>query len=232
MTIYEKLSAIWGAIQYMQKDDHLKFGSTNYKALSEEKVTSIMREQMVKQGLIVFPIEMTSSRQGQISHVDVKYRIVNVENPEEYIEVVSCGDGADTQDKGAGKAMTYAYKYMWLRVFGIPTGEDPDKIMSDEIDENEKKAAADEKAKKSNAPLAEHQTRCDKCGGKVTSVSHPEFGKIAKAALIMDAKPYNQILCANCLMAEHPEIKDVWLERKKQATIAEMKERVAEYGNA
>lgn len=185
MTIYEKLSAIWGAIQYMQKDDHLKFGSTNYKALSEEKVTSIMREQMVKQGLVVFPIEMTSSRQGQISHVDVKYRIVNVENPEEYIEVVSCGDGADTQDKGAGKAMTYAYKYMWLRVFGIPTGEDPDKITSAEIDENEKKAAAAEKA----------PAICEECGETITATKNNDYDTI-----IRNGMHFNKHLCYSCLM--------------------------------
>ena len=185
MTIYEKLSAIWGAIQYMQKDDHLKFGSTNYKALSEEKVTSIMREQMVKQGLVVFPIEMTSSRQGQISHVDVKYRIVNVENPEEYIEVVSCGDGADTQDKGAGKAMTYAYKYMWLRVFGIPTGEDPDKITSAEIDENEKKAAAAEKA----------PAICEECGETITATKNNTYDTI-----IRNGMHFNKHLCYSCLM--------------------------------
>ena len=185
MTIYEKLSAIWGAIQYMQKDYHLKFGSTNYKALSEEKVTSIMREQMVKQGLVVFPIEMTSSRQGQISHVDVKYRIVNVENPEEYIEVVSCGDGADTQDKGAGKAMTYAYKYMWLRVFGIPTGEDPDKITSAEIDENEKKAAAAEKA----------PAICEECGETITATRNNDYDTI-----IRNGMHFNKHLCYSCLM--------------------------------
>ena len=30
--------------------------------------------------------------------------------------------------------MTYAYKYMLLRTFAIPTGEDPDKISSAETD--------------------------------------------------------------------------------------------------
>ena len=31
--------------------------------------------------------------------------------------------------------MTYAYKYLLLRTFAIPTGEDPDKIASAEYDE-------------------------------------------------------------------------------------------------
>ena len=43
------------------------------------------------------------------------------------------------QDKGVGKAMTYAYKYMLLRTFAIPTGEDPDKISSAETDKKVEK---------------------------------------------------------------------------------------------
>lgn len=137
--IYEKLLAVMQNVKYLNKDDSVEFKSTKYKALSEEKVTSIMREQFIAQKLLVFPIEMQSSRDGQISHVDVRYRILNVEDPTEYIDVVSCGDGADTQDKGAGKAMTYAFKYMWLRTLAIPTGEDPDKISSEELTEKFKK---------------------------------------------------------------------------------------------
>ena len=48
---------------------------------------------------------------------------------------MSSGTGVDTQDKGVGKAMTYAYKYLLLRTFAIPTGEDPDKISSAELDD-------------------------------------------------------------------------------------------------
>lgn len=141
MNIFEKIQAIMKDVTYLQKDDKVAFGRTNYKALSEEKVTSIMRKQLIDKGLIVYPEKQISNRQGNITHVDVVYRMVNVENPEESIQIASCGDGADSQDKGSGKAMTYAYKYMWLRTFSLPTGEDPDKIASAEIDYDEKQRA-------------------------------------------------------------------------------------------
>lgn len=134
MNIYEKIAAIMTDVQYLAKDDHVSFGSTSYKALSEEKVTSIMRAELLKYNLVVFPISQATNRTGNITHVDVVYRMVNVENPEESIEIASCGDGADTQDKGSGKAMTYAFKYMWLRTFALPTGEDPDKISTEELE--------------------------------------------------------------------------------------------------
>lgn len=140
MNIYEKILAIMQDVQYLAKDDHVEFGKTNYKALSEEKVTTIMRAELIKYNLIVYPFQQAASREGSITHVDTQYRMVNVENPDEFIEIASSGDGADSQDKGTGKAMTYAFKYMWLRTFALPTGEDPDKISSAELDDKAKKA--------------------------------------------------------------------------------------------
>lgn len=148
MNIYQKIVEVMKDVEYISKDDHVKFGNTSYKAISEEKVTDIMHQELVKHGIIVFPVEQTWSRENNITHVDVRYRLVNAEDPQDYIEVVSCGDGADTQDKGSGKAMTYAYKYMWLRTFAIPTGEDPDKICNEEIEKVRSAEAAAAKAPK------------------------------------------------------------------------------------
>ena len=39
------------------------------------------------------------------------------------ITIESVGEGADSQDKASGKAMTYCYKYALLRTFAIPTGK-------------------------------------------------------------------------------------------------------------
>lgn len=153
MSIYEKILAIMQDVNHIQKDDTVSYKSTNYKALSEEKVTSIMREKMIEQKLIVFPVKQEFRKDGYISHVDVTYRIVDTETGDS-IEVTSCGDGADTQDKGAGKAMTYAYKYMWLRTFAIPTGEDPDKIASAQLDDMEKGKTPEPPKPKKNFPSA------------------------------------------------------------------------------
>lgn len=131
--IEQKILNIMRNVKYLEKDGKVEFGNTKYKALSEEKVTAILRKAIMDENVIVFPIDMTESREGNITHVHVKYRLVDIDDGTS-IEVVSCGDGYDTQDKGAGKAMTYAFKYMWLRTFAIPTGDDPDKISSEEID--------------------------------------------------------------------------------------------------
>lgn len=184
MNIYEKIAAVMQDVQYLAKDDNVSFGQTNYKALSEEKVTVIMRSAMLKHKLVVFPVEQSATRTGNITHVDVKYRIVNIEDPADYIEVVSCGDGADTQDKGSGKAMTYAFKYMWLRTFAIPTGEDPDKISSAQLEEEAKKAIT-----------------CADCGKKITAKRFKGTEYSADTIAQNAVEAYGRRLCWDCMKA-------------------------------
>lgn len=140
MNIYQKIAAVMQDVQYLCKDDRVEFGNTKYKAISEEKVTSTVRESLIKNGIVIIPVEQAHHREGTLSTVDVSYRVQNVDDPEDFIVAKSSGTGADTQDKGVGKAMTYAYKYLLLRTFAIPTGEDPDKISSAELDEKARKA--------------------------------------------------------------------------------------------
>lgn len=136
-------------VQYLSKDDKVDAGGgKSYKAISEEKVTTAVRASLIKNGLVMFPVSMQRTRKDEevespkgkrtnrFTSVEVTYRIVNIEDPADYIEVVSCGDGVDSQDKSAGKAMTYAYKNAVLRTFLIPAGDDPDKIGSDVYTDN------------------------------------------------------------------------------------------------
>ena len=139
MNIYSKISQVMQDIEYLSKDDKVEFGNTKYKAISEEKVTKAVRESLIKNGIVIVPTSQTHHREGTLSTVDVEYRIQNIDDLSDFVIVVSSGTGADTQDKGVGKAMTYAYKYLLLRTFAIPTGEDPDKISSDELDQRQAK---------------------------------------------------------------------------------------------
>jgi hypothetical protein len=133
-------------VEYLQKDDKVSFGNTSYKAISEEKVTGTIRAALVKHGLVIVPTEQEHSKEGNLSTVNVKYQITDIDTGE-FIVAVSSGTGVDTQDKGVGKAMTYAYKYLLLRTFAIPTGDDPDKVSSEELDAKFKQQAIKQQAK-------------------------------------------------------------------------------------
>jgi len=151
LNLYQKISKVMQDIEYLAKDDNVGTGRGTYKAISEEKVTSSVRSSLIKNGLVILPIEQNTEevfteyekeaygkieyKQRLLTRVDVKYKIVNIDNPTEFEILASSGSGVDTQDKGVGKAMTYAYKYMLLRTFAIPTGEDPDKISNQKLEE-------------------------------------------------------------------------------------------------
>jgi hypothetical protein len=160
MNLYQKINRVMRDIQYLQKDDKVSTGGNNsYKAMSEEKVTQVVRESLIANGLVILPVAQAHSRdelrdkegvlKGYLSIVDTQYKIVDIDTGQ-FELLASSGTGADTQDKGVGKAMTYSYKYLLLRTFAIPTGEDPDKVSSAALDaqhEEEKRKAeeADEK---------------------------------------------------------------------------------------
>lgn len=134
MNLFEKLLAARQEIGYLQKDGKVSFGSTSYKAITDEKVMTTVRPILDKYGIVMTIDRIDMSRSGSLTEAIIVWRFTNVTDPEDFLLVQSAGQGADTQDKGAGKAMTYSRKYALLNTLLIPTGEDPDKISSEELD--------------------------------------------------------------------------------------------------
>lgn len=149
MSVYEKILQVMSEVEYLKKDGFVETGyGKGYKALTDEKVLSVIRPIMVKHRLVMIPVAMVQNRtdeqvttekgtikMNRITSVDAIYRIVDVENPKDYVEVASCGTGVDTQDKGSGKAMTYSKKYALLNTFLVPSGDDTDSISSEKYTE-------------------------------------------------------------------------------------------------
>lgn len=139
MNIYEKMLAISSEVGTVAKNLQVTFGRGTYKAVSEADVLAAVKPLEIKHGIYSYPAfreilesgVMTNYYDGKERsqvHIRVKtiYRFVNTENPEETIDIISYGDGVDSQDKAPGKAMTYADKYALLKAYKIQTGEDPD----------------------------------------------------------------------------------------------------------
>jgi hypothetical protein len=145
--LHQRIRAVMQEVEYLNKDKQVGEGNYSYKAVSEESVTANVRKQLIKHGLVLFPISQTHrheelprlDRYGKesvlsLTTVDVTYKLVNVDNPAEFELIASSGTGVDPQDKGVGKAMTYAFKYALLRTFAIPTGNDPDMVHNDVLE--------------------------------------------------------------------------------------------------
>jgi hypothetical protein len=131
--------------------------------MSEEKVTGTVRKSLIKNGLVIIPIDqqieckdiIKKDREGQdnlvgfLTTVNTKYKLIDIDTGEFEI-IASSGQGVDTQDKGSGKGMTYSFKYALLRSFAIPTGDDPDKISSEELTKEQEKELEKAAKKTSN----------------------------------------------------------------------------------
>jgi len=140
MNLYQKIHAVMGMVEYLKKDGEVRYGEgVQYRYVSEEKVTTEVRKAMLKVGLVIVPTFTQQRQVDKITYVNTQYKLVNINDPADYVKVSSVGAGWDSQDKGPGKAMTYAYKYALLRTFMIPSGEDPDAVASNAITDQEVK---------------------------------------------------------------------------------------------
>lgn len=157
MNIYEKINKIMADTPYIYKDGKIEFGNTKYRAVTEENVLSMLRPKMIEHGLVMYPVTLEATKDGSLTTANMTFAVVNMENPDEKIIIASGGQGADAQDKGIGKAITYANKYALLKMFLVPTGDDPDKFSSEEITQKLNEAYAKKEAEKGEDDLLRKQ---------------------------------------------------------------------------
>ncbi len=127
LNIFQRMSAIMEDVSYVQKED--KKVNNQYKFVSHDAVTAKIRPALLKRGVLAIPSYFDISVDGNRTNCSMSMTFINVDKPDERIEIpcAGFGQGIDPQDKGAGKAMSYAYKYSLLKIFALETGDDPEK---------------------------------------------------------------------------------------------------------
>ena len=183
LNIYQRLLAISTEIEKVAKKLTVKAGNETYKAVGEGDVLSAVKPLEDSYGVYSFPLsreviadgihETRSGAKMLFMREKVVYRFVNVDKPEEFVDMESIGDGVDSQDKAPGKAATYADKYALLKAYKIQTGEDPDQAGSEEM--------ADHKNKNTNQAKA------------TTPKSDSRWGKL-KDICIQKGKDFNKVI--------------------------------------
>jgi len=150
MNIYEKMSLITNEIGIVEKKLNVEITKTkSYKAVSERDVLDAVKPIENKYRVYSYPYEreiiesdtleeekeyngMTTKTNKFYLRLQTTYRFVNLDNPNEFIDIKTYGDGIDSGDKATGKAMTYGDKYALLKAYKMSTGDDPDKEASPE----------------------------------------------------------------------------------------------------
>lgn len=124
-------------------------GRSSYKGVSDKDVKLAVGEAMRKNGLVIFPTKITPShtierweensnygvkqKQSVFTEVITEYLLMHESG--ESVTLSGYGHGVDSQDKAAGKATTYAMKYVLLYSFMVATGhiDDTDNTHSDDV---------------------------------------------------------------------------------------------------
>lgn len=194
MNIYEKINAIMGEVKSLGKDGNVNFNNTNYNYLSESKTTAIFHELFFKYKVAMLPIAINERKEGQITYGHYTYKLINCEDPDDYIILETTGQGHDSADKGSGKASSYAYKYLIWRTFAIPSNDDADQMSSEELLAKEKAAAeAKEKAKAEAKAKSEAQKMYD----ETTPINADQISILEKLIKACDADRDSLLLYFN-----------------------------------
>ena len=172
--IFQRMSAITAELRTVAKNLTVPTGGKNtYKAVSERDILDAVKPIEEKHGVYSYPasrtvmesnmLESENTYNGQtkktttfMTRIETVYRFVNVDKPSEYIETITFAEGIDSQDKGIGKAMTYADKYALMKAYKISTGDDPDQDAS--VEKEYTKATPAQKPAKAPKPTGKQKT--------------------------------------------------------------------------
>lgn len=142
--IFQRMQKITAEVSTVAKNLEVGFGSNKYKAVSEADILRAVKPIEERYGVYSYPYDReivesgTMERDGRNGktiqlylRIKTVYRFVCIDDPASYLDIVSYGDGVDTQDKAPGKAMTYSDKYALMKAYKIQTGDDPDQYASE-----------------------------------------------------------------------------------------------------
>ena len=146
LNIFEKMSLITDEMAVVEKGLKVEVSKNrSYNAVSERDILDNVKPLEKKYRVYSYPADRKVIDSSILSkkteygestslymRLEITYRFVNIDNPSEYIDVKTYGDGIDTGDKATGKAMTYGDKYALMKAYKISTGDDPDKDASPE----------------------------------------------------------------------------------------------------
>jgi hypothetical protein len=112
-----------------------------YASVTHNMTTQTVKEQFLKEGLIFIPYVKSHSRDGNIHHVTVAAEIIDTDTGDKLPIGDFPGSGVDNQDKGYGKALSYAFKYLLQKLFLLEIGKD------EEVDAHQQEAQSEQEQK-------------------------------------------------------------------------------------
>lgn len=145
--IAKAIIAVMKEVKGMEKNSRVGTGNHAYNGTKDQDVKEVFNDALSKNGLCMIPIDIeeetqidrwidpqyNNQKQSVFTKVKAKYLLLH--DSGESVEVAGYGHGVDPQDKGAGKATTYALKNALLYTFLTPVGkiDDTDLTHSNDV---------------------------------------------------------------------------------------------------
>ena len=219
--IYQRLHAVMGEVDYVQKE---KKAGMNYTIVSHDAVTAKVRPILHQHGIVYHPHSLDYVQDGNRTQVSLVVRFVNVDQPSDFVDVPCLGFGIDTQDKGPGKAVSYAVKYALLKALGLETGDDPDTEAQTPPHETARQQAAAKAPTKAEKP---QPAGIDEARQNAVSFKDKLIADIRKCGSYDDLNRVNNASATvKALAALHDRHRDLWDE--VMATVARQETAIAE----
>ncbi|RKI34555.1 hypothetical protein D7Y27_33160 [Corallococcus sp. AB004] len=131
-SLVRKLAEVMGEVERVPKSGRNDFHRYDYA--TEADIVSAVRKAMAARALMLIPsvvktewrdVERNKGGKDRIATLTVRFTLTDGDSGEERsFEVL--GEGQDQGDKATYKALTGAVKYALLKLFLIPTGDDPE----------------------------------------------------------------------------------------------------------
>lgn len=121
-SIHKRVLAVMADVPYVQKVQR-KTG-LQYTFVNRDAIVSKLRDAMIKHGIVYFPDVIAQEESGNRIKLTVMNSYVNADDSSDCIDFTTVGYGIDPQDKGPGKALTYAEKTAHLKLFMIEAGDE------------------------------------------------------------------------------------------------------------
>lgn len=124
--VFQRMHAVANEIGTVEKNGRNTFH--NYDYATEASFVHALRPLLYKHGLVIIPsIAAPPTVDNGITTVSMRFTVINIDKPEEKVDMIIPAQGQDKGDKGVYKALTGAKKYFIALAFMVPTGDDPEK---------------------------------------------------------------------------------------------------------
>lgn len=131
-SLVAKLAEVMKQIEKMPKTGFNKFH--NYSYATEADVSEVVRNELAERNIIMIPTMLSCTHREHINRnnnteyittVEMEFNFIDGDSGES-LKLTMFGEGQDAGDKGTYKAITGAQKYALMKLFMIPTYDDPE----------------------------------------------------------------------------------------------------------